>query len=863
MKILDIRLKNLNSLRGEWHIDLTNREYTSEGIFAITGPTGAGKTTIFDAVCLALYAQTPRLGRIGGQSNEIMSKHTKECYAQVVFETCGEKYICSWRQNKLGKNSQLQTAKHVLSHYSGEIISAQKLSTTLQEVERITGMNFKQFTQAMMLEQGGFDAFLSASSGERSKILELITGTEIYGRISTEVYERTSREERKLDDIKIRIDSMKPNDDFGSDEEIHAELSRLQAEQESLTSKHKAMKEAIDWLRGIQRLKNDRESNNRDEIELMKRIDMFSSDNAKLEAALRANEIIAFHRELNERRRRFETLSRKCEVYKRDLMKSTAELSDIETGKMNELEIELKRIRRDTTESPEAIRSEIESLIKIFEERKEEALKAGEEKAKIQLSLQTAQAKFQTADEKYKAVLDHYEEAVLGKARMNLKPGEPCPVCGSVEHPAVNHVNPQSESESIRPSFEAVSKEVRIAQSEYTMYRTQYEKCIKDFESKSNLAETAKRAVFKACEPLGIFDMASSKDARDRVRAWANAVRKLEDDIESMRQQMLKLRPKIEELQKYLNDNAAELEILKSELECLESDFKIKLAEKNFADENQFKASILSDNELKKLQDRKQYLEDNKRRLEALKNNIIEKLNTEEAKAITQQTLEELNPLFDEDERIIAFIQKKTGALEATIDSRRRLKAELEELNEKYKLQAVIYSDWSALNELIGNKNGNRYRIFAQRVTLGMMINLANIQLSKLSGRYELIADTKENELELSVRDREQANAIRPTSNLSGGERFIISLALALGLSQLSGSKARVDSLFLDEGFGSLDDEALSTALEALGEVRREGRMIGIISHVQALKERIAAQINVIPKREGTSIIEGPGCTGK
>ncbi len=863
MKILDIRLKNLNSLRGEWHIDLQNNVYVNDGIFAITGPTGAGKTTIFDAVCLALYAQTPRLGRVGGQSNEIMSKHTKECYAQVVFETCGEKYICSWSQNRYGRNSQLQTPKHVLSHYAGEIISAQKLSTTIQEVERITGMNFKQFTQAMMLEQGGFDAFLSASSGERSKILELITGTEIYGKISTEVYERTSREQRKLDDMKIRIDSMKPNDEFGSEEEILAELSRLHTEYEKLASKHKAMKEAIDWLKGIQRLNNDLEDNNRDAIELRKRIDMFSSDNAKLEAALSAKDIIAYFNVLKEKRGRFSSLRSKCEENRQKISQSQAELADIETGRISELEFELKRIRRDTTEPPEAIRSEIESLIKNFEDRKGEALELERDKAKVQSLLQRAQARFHAADEKYKAVLDHYEEAVLGKARINLKPGEPCPVCGSLEHPAVNHDNPQSESESIRPSFESVSKEVRNAQSEYTMYQTQYDKCIRDLNSKNELAETAKRAVFESLEPLGIFDMASSKEARDRVRLWANSVRELEDNIESMKKRMLELRSRIEESQKYLNDNAAELEILKGELEGLESDFRIKLAEKNFADENQFKASILNDNELKKLQDKKQYLDDTRSRLLALRADITGKLTTEKAKAITEQTLEELNPMFDEDERVITYMQKRTGALEAAIDSRRRLQRELEELNEKYKSQAVIYSDWSALNDLIGNRNGNKFRIFAQRVTLGMMINLANIQLANLSGRYELIADTKENELELSVRDREQANAIRPTSNLSGGERFIISLALALGLSQLSGSKARVDSLFLDEGFGSLDDEALSTALEALGEVRREGRMIGIISHVQALKERIAAQINVIPKREGTSIIEGPGCTGK
>ena len=132
-----------------------------------------------------------------------------------------------------------------------------------------------------------------------------------------------------------------------------------------------------------------------------------------------------------------------------------------------------------------------------------------------------------------------------------------------------------------------------------------------------------------------------------------------------------------------------------------------------------------------------------------------------------------------------------------------------------------------------------------------------------MNGRYRLKITPNNAKLELSVIDSEQAGKIRPTENLSGGERFIISLALALGLSQFSGSKARVDSLFLDEGFGTLDEDSMNTALDALGEVKREGRMIGIISHVQALKERIPAQINVIPKSEGVSIIEGPGCSGK
>ena len=203
---------------------------------------------------------------------------------------------------------------------------------------------------------------------------------------------------------------------------------------------------------------------------------------------------------------------------------------------------------------------------------------------------------------------------------------------------------------------------------------------------------------------------------------------------------------------------------------------------------------------------------------------------------------------------------KRNADLESALETRKKIREEYEALKAECQAQDKIYSDWAVLSELIGTKNGSKFRNFAQKITLSMMVALANKQLEKLSERYKLTTTPDDDGLALSVIDKEQGGEVRPTTNLSGGERFIVSLALALGLSQISGSKARVDSLFLDEGFGSLDEDSLNTALDALAEVRREGRMIGIISHVQALKERIRAQINVIPRSEGVSIIEGAGC---
>jgi len=129
-----------------------------------------------------------------------------------------------------------------------------------------------------------------------------------------------------------------------------------------------------------------------------------------------------------------------------------------------------------------------------------------------------------------------------------------------------------------------------------------------------------------------------------------------------------------------------------------------------------------------------------------------------------------------------------------------------------------------------------------------------------MTDRYVLIRDDSQ-PLELCVADNYQAGEIRSTKNLSGGEAFIVSLALALGLSHMASRNVRVDSLFLDEGFGTLDEDALETALETLAGLQQDGKLIGVISHVAALKERIGTQIQVIPQTRGRSIIEGPGCT--
>lgn len=159
---------------------------------------------------------------------------------------------------------------------------------------------------------------------------------------------------------------------------------------------------------------------------------------------------------------------------------------------------------------------------------------------------------------------------------------------------------------------------------------------------------------------------------------------------------------------------------------------------------------------------------------------------------------------------------------------------------------------------LIGSADGKKFRNFAQGLTFELMVHQANVHLTKMNNRYILIRDT-EQPLDLNVIDTYQAGEIRSTKNLSGGESFLISLALALGLSRMASHKIRVDSLFLDEGFGTLDEEALESALDTLSGLQEDNKIIGVISHVAALKERIPLQIEIISQPGGKSTMKGPG----
>lgn len=353
------------------------------------------------------------------------------------------------------------------------------------------------------------------------------------------------------------------------------------------------------------------------------------------------------------------------------------------------------------------------------------------------------------------------------------------------------------------------------------------------------------------------------KDLKAELAKSALALTAAQEQLKDCEDLLSKLKALQSSLQGRIGEAGQAVKLDEAALEDLRKAFAEALRAQGFESTEQFLQALLEDKMREELMAGQEELKTRSLTLEGQHQERLKSFEESKADLDLDADAGALKSQASDLENEIQELNHRQGEL------RQRLKSH-EEHSLRYEKESKILEEAKAeltrigrLNALMGSADGKRYRRFVQGITLEYLAALANLELKKLTPRYDLIANTDEDNLTLDVIDLHMFNERRPTANLSGGETFLVSLALALGLSRLSGSNVQINSLFLDEGFGTLDDEALDSALNALSYLNRDGRTIGVISHVDKLKERIAAQIEVVPLSGGYSTLQGPGVTAR
>lgn len=886
MKPIEMTLSAWGPYREEETIDFSG--FDGNGLFLIAGPTGSGKTTIFDGITFALFGETSGEMRERESLRSDFSKEGTETYVNLLFSHNGKiykiyrspKYLRP-KKRKTGNDEFVEEKERAkLFLPDDKVIEGPKEVT--KKVQELLALDYRQFKQTTMLAQGEFTKLLYASPQDKTKIFREIFGTTMYEKFAKNLKEKTKAlnvQKRSLQDkMDEDINHVMLEDDTwrslsGRDNKPYEQIKNfLEVEKKKLEEKKKEQ-----------------------EADIKKMDILCQKAGEKLEKAKSANEKL-LEKEKTEKKLA-ELLGQKEEMNKKEEAVNSArkagyveasyekwrqqEKALIRTGeKIKTLDGKVKEL--DETLKELEIIKEKEHFYQIFFEKadlfwevktelsviEKQAIK--EEKNLILMQNKYKEKELLVSEKKelYESKDRQRKRAAIGIAASLLEEGKPCPVCGSKSHPQIAKIEEgiisEEELEKLKEEYETENKGLLTIFGETSACKERLEALL---ERKKNLSDQAEVEEKELCKLI-----AENTKALEVLEIKKESVREYKELLEpknlSLSKQIYEKKEK--NLKTLENEKLSVMTLLEDSKKELKQDeiraekekklFEKSLKEQGFLDENDFLKKRL---EPKSLEKEIKQMEQYERELHTVSERNKELTGQCKKLEKVDITLLQGEVAREKANRDIALKEKEKLAvllntLKQTVLALKEKLIKWEEVQKEYgivkKLEDVTYG------------NNKKKLVFEQYVLISYfeeILEAANLRFSKMTGNRFLLERVMEvsdgrikDNMELAVFDYYTGKS-RSVKTLSGGEAFKASLSLSLGLSdviQRSNGGIRVETLFVDEGFGSLDGESLDQAVKALYSLVENDRMIGIISHVPELRERIPGKIIVEKSSKGSKI---------
>lgn len=847
-------------------------KFGNSGIFLVTGDTGAGKTTIFDAISFALY------GEASGGTEKRTGKSFRSDYASKKDKTfVTYEFMHKGSRYRVTRNPEYERAKlrdigsgsFTKEPYSAELteLDTGKIYTRIDDVNNkiseIIGLTRKQFAQTVMIAQGDFFRILNLKSDERKKLFQKIFGTSLYGAIQDELKIINRECSDKAENIRREINRV-----YGRIVcEPDGELSRLISDTENvpkavalLSKQTEADRERYSELTDIQKKLKESVLNLTERITAGKNVNRIISSLETASADLRQMrereeeyDRIGKIAERAEASAAVRLVAQPLELKRRDIASAEAQLKRAAEAS-RELTEKLHDVRRkyadahDCIPEAEKLRQETLNLKRALElvgEYKKTALRFENERRKLA-------ALSDKAAEQRSIALSLRSRFYLGQAGImasELADGKRCPVCGSETHPYPAELPENCPTEAQVNEAEKSAEQARSAESAQNMKLTGLN---------TELAALAGQIAECGAAPDSDPTELERKIGKNSVRT--EEIQRLNDRLFD---EMGRTESAKSAADKSFSDTSERLEELKKEEQTLSVRFSSALNENGFETEEEYLRAVIDDKALKAMQSQlSDYREKMTSALAAVK--TLEK----QLGGKTYTDVDRLSAEYNEKSELLEETNRQERSLSRRIEENSRTLELLKKLCDQKKNAeqewAVAADVYNAVSGQLSSKVKISFETYIQQYYFKRVIAAANKRLTSLTQgmftlrcRREGSGYRSQSGLDLEVLDQ-CTGQWRDVSTLSGGESFMASLALALGLSdtvQAGSGGVRLDSMFIDEGFGTLDENTLRLTVDMLTKLADGKRLVGIISHVGELKNRIDNKIVITKTPSGSDAL--------